>query len=256
MPPRKSNVSTTTNGDGDTSTISTIPKSRESISVEDLNLPRTMIQRLSKGVLPSNTQIQRDALLALSKSATVFVNFLAASASENALASGKKTIMPHDVFAALKDQEFEALVPRVQAEMAKYNEIQSDKRNTYRRSKKAEQVAAAAAAGGDGDDAMDELAMGDEIVANVGTNGADAEEAERPSKKVRREDGDEVASDGVEEDEEEIVEEEEEESGEEDEVEEEEEVEEDEEDEADEDEEGESSLNGIRDEALDEPDSD
>lgn len=36
-----------------------------------------MVQRLAKGVLPSNTQIQKDALLAISKSATVFVNFLA-----------------------------------------------------------------------------------------------------------------------------------------------------------------------------------
>lgn len=45
-------------------------------SVEDLALPRTMIQRLAKGVLPPNTQIQKDALLAMSKSATVFVNYL------------------------------------------------------------------------------------------------------------------------------------------------------------------------------------
>lgn len=44
---------------------------------QDLSLPRTMIQRLAKGVLPANTSIQKDALLALSKSATVFVNFIA-----------------------------------------------------------------------------------------------------------------------------------------------------------------------------------
>lgn len=35
-----------------------------------------MVQRLAKGVLPPNTQIQKDALLAMSKSATVFVNYL------------------------------------------------------------------------------------------------------------------------------------------------------------------------------------
>lgn len=46
-------------------------------SLQDLSLPRTMISRLAKGVLPSNTQIQKDALSALSKSATVFVNFIA-----------------------------------------------------------------------------------------------------------------------------------------------------------------------------------
>lgn len=36
-----------------------------------------MIARLAKGVLPPNTQIQKDALLALHKSATVFVSYLA-----------------------------------------------------------------------------------------------------------------------------------------------------------------------------------
>lgn len=45
-------------------------------SMQDLSLPRTMVQRLAKGVLPSNTQIQKDALTAMSKAATVFVNYL------------------------------------------------------------------------------------------------------------------------------------------------------------------------------------
>lgn len=36
-----------------------------------------MIARLAKGVLPANTQIQKDALLALHKSATVFVSYIA-----------------------------------------------------------------------------------------------------------------------------------------------------------------------------------
>ena len=36
-----------------------------------------MVQRLAKGVLPPNTQIQKDAQLAIWKSATVFVNYLA-----------------------------------------------------------------------------------------------------------------------------------------------------------------------------------
>lgn len=46
------------------------------MSVEDLNLPKSIVQRLAKGVLPPNTQIQKDALLAMSKGATVFVNYL------------------------------------------------------------------------------------------------------------------------------------------------------------------------------------
>jgi hypothetical protein len=36
-----------------------------------------MVARLAKGVLPANTQIHKDALLALHKSATVFVSYIA-----------------------------------------------------------------------------------------------------------------------------------------------------------------------------------
>lgn len=46
---------------------------------KDLSLPRTMVQRLAKGVLQPNTSISKDALLALSKGATVFINYLAQS---------------------------------------------------------------------------------------------------------------------------------------------------------------------------------
>lgn len=46
-------------------------------SRQDLSLPRTMVQRLAKGVIPANTQIQKDAITAMSKSATLFVNYLA-----------------------------------------------------------------------------------------------------------------------------------------------------------------------------------
>lgn len=44
--------------------------------IQDLNLPKSITQRLAKGMLPPNTQIQKDAVLAMSKSATVFVNYV------------------------------------------------------------------------------------------------------------------------------------------------------------------------------------
>ncbi|KAI9782960.1 MAG: hypothetical protein M1839_004435 [Geoglossum umbratile] len=100
---------------------------------QDYNLPRTIVQRLAKGVLPANTQIQKDALLAMSKSATVFNN----SANENALRAHKRTIQPKDVLDALSDLEFEGFLPRLEAELARYTEIQTDKRNTYRNKIKA-----------------------------------------------------------------------------------------------------------------------
>jgi histone H3/H4 len=49
--------------------------------LQDLTLPKSIITRLAKGVLPPNTQIQANAILALSKSATVFINYLASQYS-------------------------------------------------------------------------------------------------------------------------------------------------------------------------------
>lgn len=120
-------------------------------TIQDLSLPKSMIARLAKGVLPANTQIQKDALLAMHKSATVFVSYIAAKyvrsrllrvskinshsprkkplprddlltpfcSSSNDLArmGGKKTISPQDVISALKDAELEGFLPRLEAEL-------------------------------------------------------------------------------------------------------------------------------------------
>ncbi len=41
--------------------------------------------------------------------------------------------MPQDVFAAMKELEFEFMLPRLEAEVHKFTSIQADKRNTYRK---------------------------------------------------------------------------------------------------------------------------
>ena len=52
-------------------------KDGAAVVIEDLTLPKSIITRLAKGVLPPNTQIQGNAILAISKSATVFASYLA-----------------------------------------------------------------------------------------------------------------------------------------------------------------------------------
>ncbi|KAE8309816.1 hypothetical protein BDV41DRAFT_546516 [Aspergillus transmontanensis] len=46
------------------------------VSIEDYLLPRSLTLRLAKSVLPPNTSIQKDAVLAIQKAATVFVSYL------------------------------------------------------------------------------------------------------------------------------------------------------------------------------------
>lgn len=52
-------------------------KDHDKTTIEDLTLPKSIITRLTKGVLPPNTQVQGNAILAMSKSTTVFINYLA-----------------------------------------------------------------------------------------------------------------------------------------------------------------------------------
>ncbi|KAI0160928.1 histone-fold-containing protein [Hypoxylon sp. FL1284] len=122
-------------------------ESKDTTTIEDLTLPKSIITRLAKGVLPPNTQIQANAILAMSKSAVVFINHLANAANERTMGSGKKTIMPDDVFSALADIEYPFFREPLEAEFKKFNEVQTTKRTTYRRkvaaAKKAEKAAAA-----------------------------------------------------------------------------------------------------------------
>ncbi|KUI66451.1 DNA polymerase epsilon subunit D [Cytospora mali] len=118
------------------------PKEAVTIPIEELQLPKSIITRLAKGVLPPNTQIQANAILAMTKSATVFINHLANAANEVTSLQNKKTIMPADVFRALDDIEFGFMRERVEAEFSKFNETQTTKRSAYRKKVSAAKKAA------------------------------------------------------------------------------------------------------------------
>ena len=59
------------------SLIETLETNTDFRTLQDLNLPKSIITRLAKGVLPQNIQLQANAVLALRQSATVFISYLA-----------------------------------------------------------------------------------------------------------------------------------------------------------------------------------
>ncbi|KIV82981.1 hypothetical protein PV11_05043 [Exophiala sideris] len=196
MPSRKSTSSTgPTDVNGDVSMISNAttssthahPKSSrqsggakqgEGVSIDDLLLPRTLTSRLARGVLPANTEIQKDAVLAIAKSATVFISYLAHHANEQ---TSKKTVGPQDVLKALKEIEMDGVMQlgvvgsdgrlggRLERELEAYEEIIKGKRKGYR----------------------------DKVKARESLGDADAEDdrGEPSNKKARRISGDEVDED-------------------------------------------------------------
>ncbi|QKX56016.1 uncharacterized protein TRUGW13939_03116 [Talaromyces rugulosus] len=101
---------------------------------KDLLLPRSVTQRLAKSVLPPNTTIQKDALLAIQKAATVFVSYLSSHANDATL---KRTIAPSDVLSVLSELEFDSLHPRLERELEAHTEAQAGKKRATKEKKEA-----------------------------------------------------------------------------------------------------------------------
>ncbi|EFZ00113.1 histone-like transcription factor (CBF/NF-Y) family protein [Metarhizium robertsii] len=156
--------------------------------IQDLTLPKSIITRLAKGVLPPNTQIQANAILAMSKSATVFISYLASHANENTVNAGKKTVAPADVFKALDDVEFSFLKGPLEAEFARFSQIQTEKRTNYRQKARAKHDGT----GGDDTEMADTTTAADATAASGTAGGA-------PRAKKARVDPGEVGDDGDEE---------------------------------------------------------
>ncbi|KEF56811.1 uncharacterized protein A1O9_07001 [Exophiala aquamarina CBS 119918] len=180
MAPRKSTTSNATDANGDTSMVSNAtaasstshghPKpSRQSSGVDDLLLPRTLIQRLARGVLPPNTSLQRDAVLALSKSATVFISYLAHHANEQA---NTKTVFPQDVLKALNEVELANVMDlgalgkdgrtggRLERELEVYESALTQKRKNAR-DRKSNKMRESTGTGVEGGDEADENERGE-----------------------------------------------------------------------------------------------
>ncbi|RAH60989.1 histone-fold-containing protein [Aspergillus piperis CBS 112811] len=197
------------------------------VSIEDYLLPRSLTLRLAKSVLPPNTSIQKDAVLAIQKAATVFVSYLSSHANEATL---KRTVAPSDVFSAISELEFDGFRTRLEQELEAFTELKAGKRRAKKGDSSSSTTAAAAAAEGVGKDAEEEEEDGDRGVKRVkraeekkknGIGGGGGEEEE----------GDETQEEHEQEQEQDDEEEEEEEEEEEDEEEEEEQKDDDDEDE-------------------------
>jgi len=120
-----------------------------------------LTSRLARGILPANTSLQKDAILALTKAATVFISYLASHANE---LTTRKTIGPLDVLAAVKEIEMDKVMGigqvaadgivggRLEREISVFEGVVRGKRKGYREKVKARESAQGVATGeGDGE---------------------------------------------------------------------------------------------------------
>jgi len=96
--------------------------------IENFELPRALVTRIAKSAVPENVKLQKDTVLSLVKGATVFINYLAATAHEVSTSKQHKSISASDVFKALELIEFADLIPPLQAELQVYRELAKSKK--------------------------------------------------------------------------------------------------------------------------------
>ncbi|KAK6363622.1 hypothetical protein TWF730_001046 [Orbilia blumenaviensis] len=219
MPPRKSDVAKAAAAvsSDPASSDDDKPKSKGRSNVDDNTLPKTIVTRLAKGNVPSNTQIQKDAVTALSRSATVFINYLASMANDITKMNNRKTIMPDHVIAAIEEIEFPGLKERLEGELKAFNETQANKRKKAK-DKKLEDTTAdpmsedesarpskrMRKSGANAKDDEDDGAATEGNILEEGSQddedeaGEEGEDAEEESSEEDGESGDEEAEDGME----------------------------------------------------------
>ncbi|CAI7616588.1 unnamed protein product [Penicillium pancosmium] len=146
-----------------------------SVTTQDYLLPRSLTIRLAKSVLPPNTTIQKDAVLAIQKAATVFVSYLSSHANESTL---KRTVAPADVFAALSELEFDSFRTRLEAELEAYTDIKAGKRKAKKPEEEGDAASASAGAGAGAGAGAAAAAARDED--------DDVEMTDNPAKRVKR----------------------------------------------------------------------
>ena len=107
--------------------------------------------------------------------------------------SGRKSVMPQDVFAAMKELEFEFMLPRLEAEVHKFTSIQADKRNTYRKKIRDEKRAK------NDHDGVSEMTKGGASFLSAGPAGAEDEEPRAKKARLDGEAGEGSDEEGVDE---------------------------------------------------------
>lgn len=121
--------------------------------IQDLNLPTAVVTRLIKDALPEGINIGKEARIAISKAASVFIIYLSSAAINEAKKLKHKTMTPQNIFDALEEIEFESFIEPLKESLEVYRKSVKDKKSSKEANGKKD---------GDGKDDNDEDVDADE----------------------------------------------------------------------------------------------
>ncbi|WBW72760.1 DNA polymerase epsilon subunit Dpb4 [Schizosaccharomyces osmophilus] len=100
----------------------------EHTELDDLALPRSIVMRLIKQVLPQKSTAQKEAVKAITNSATLFVSYLTSAAGEISSTKNRKVVMPQDVLSALQEIEYPDFTNQLDAHLQAYEAALKEKK--------------------------------------------------------------------------------------------------------------------------------
>ncbi|KAI3402388.2 DPB4 [Candida oxycetoniae] len=108
-------------------------KELELVSIEDILFPRSTLQKLAKTILldeqgQNSMILAKDSMLALQRSATVFVSYLLFHARPICKDTGRKTVTAQDMMGALERAEFSGFIPEIKQKLGSFEAIVKMKR--------------------------------------------------------------------------------------------------------------------------------
>eukprot|EP00041_Stephanoeca_diplocostata_P029890 m.890972 g.890972 ORF g.890972 m.890972 type:complete len:191 (+) comp23652_c1_seq34:192-764(+) len=107
----------------------------------DQELPRAVLQRLIKNVVPDGVGISRDAKIAFGVAAQIFVSYVTATSNDIAQAAKRKTLSAKDVLEAMEVMGFPDFVDPLKASLEEYKKEQQDKKDKAKRTKAEKEAA-------------------------------------------------------------------------------------------------------------------
>lgn len=95
---------------------------------EDLNLPLSVVTRIVKESLGDGVNVSKEARIAISRAASVFVLHATTYANQAALAGKRKTLTAQDVITGVKDLDLHDFVQPLQAALQHWKAAQAVKK--------------------------------------------------------------------------------------------------------------------------------
>jgi len=145
-----------------------------------LTLPGASIMRIVKSKLPDGVMVGSETKKAFGKACSLFILYLTTIAADVAKEGNRNTVGGPDVLAALRDLEFDDLLPSVESALAAFREAEKARSIEAAAKRAANQAANGSGevdGDGDGDGAVDE-AEDDEEGKEDAEAGGDAGEDE------------------------------------------------------------------------------